>query len=156
MIYTLVKGLILVSLSLSRPPSNTRNFFPNGLPNQFSFECAFRKRLSKDAAWTLINISDLLGKTQFGITFVPKKQRIELSALGRDARLRTVRFSNVDCDDGQWHKVHFGIFADRATLYLNCQKHSTVPLDFAGGPVDLNGNLAVAKYDDDFSTVPVS
>ncbi|KAI1295464.1 Collagen alpha-1(XXI) chain [Halotydeus destructor] len=132
----------------------TRTIFPRGLANQFSFVCSFRKRPSKDEPWSLINISDLRGRSQFGVTFVPKKQRLELSTLGYDSRPRTVHFSSVDCDDGQWHKVHFGIFTDRVTLYHNCQRHSSVPIDFRSS-IDLNGNVMLAKYNDDMSTVPI-
>lgn len=38
--------------------------FPYGIPEQFSFVCSFRKRPSKDEPWTLIRVSDEIGKPQ--------------------------------------------------------------------------------------------
>lgn len=135
--------------------SPSKNLLPNGLPDQFSFVCSFRKRPSKNETWTLIMIEDSLGTPQFGLTLHPKKQSLEMVTQGVDSRLNTLHFPNVDCDDGQWNKVHLGIFVDRVTLFLNCEKHSTLPLDFNSN-IDLNGLLEVAKYNDQgLGTVPV-
>lgn len=38
--------------------------FPQGLPEQFSLVCSFRKRPSKEETWTIIRISDELGAAQ--------------------------------------------------------------------------------------------
>lgn len=100
-------------------------------------------------------IEDPQGIPQFGLTLHPKKQSLEMVTQGVDSRVNTLHFPNVDCDDGQWNKVHLGLFVDRVTLYLNCEKHSTLPLDFKND-INLNGLLEVAKYTDHvLGTVPV-
>ena len=132
----------------------TKTIVPNGLPNEFSFVCSFRKRPSKNETWTLIMIEDPQGSPQFGLTLHPQTQSLEMVTLGLDSRVKTLLFPNIDCDDGQWNKVHLGIFVDRVTLYLNCEKHSTLPLDFKHD-INLNGVLEVAKYGNAMGTVPV-
>lgn len=135
----------------------TKSLLPHGLPQQFSFVCSFRKRPSKNDAWSLVKVQDHDGQPQFDLTLHPQKQSLELIALGPDSRPRTLYFPGVDCDDGQWYKLHLGIFVDRVTLYLNCEKHSTLPIDF-GNDINLKGSVQVAKYSDasNLGTVPVS
>ena len=135
----------------------TKSLLPYGLPQQFSFVCSFRKRPSKNDTWSLLRVQDPAGQPQFDLTLHPQKQSLELIAMGHDSRSRTLVFPDVDCDDGQWYKLHLGIFVDRVSLYLNCEKHSTLPIDF-GNDINLNGNVQVAKYSDasNMETVPVS
>lgn len=106
-----------------------RNVFPLGLPDQFSIVCSFRKRPSKHEPWSLLRVSDIEGRPQFGITFVPRKRRLDFYMLDYQNQLQTLRFPNVNCDDGQWHKIHLGVFQDRVTFYLDCQRHSMLPVE---------------------------
>lgn len=57
--------------------------------------------------------------------------------------------------DETWHKLHFGVFRDRVTLYLDCERTTEVPLD-PFGPIDINGNIYIAKQQNSARTVPVS
>lgn len=135
----------------------TKSLLPHGLPQQFSFVCSFRKRPSRNEAWSLIRVQDPDGQPQFDLMLHPESRTLELQTLGHDARIRSLLFPNVDCEDGQWYKLHLGIFVDHVTLYLNCEKHSTQSLEF-GSDINLNGRLEVAKYSaaSSLGTVPVS
>lgn len=132
----------------------TSTVFPNGIPDQFSFVCSFRKRPSQEDSWTLLNVQDENGQSQFQLSFHPKKQTLELLT---DSRGKTHSFSNVDCDDGQWNKVHLGFTVESVTLFLNCNKHSTIPLPIElRTDFNLKGTTSLAKYGNGLGTVPVS
>ncbi|RWS29757.1 hypothetical protein B4U80_07992, partial [Leptotrombidium deliense] len=134
--------------------STTKSIFPVGLPKQYSFVCSFRKRASKSNDWSLLRINDGNGKLQFEIRFVPKKKRIDFYTLDIESRPQILNFVDVDCDDGEWHKIHFGVFIDRISLYHNCKPHSTV-LSGGRGLIDISGNVVIAKFEDDSTTVPI-
>lgn len=57
--------------------------------------------------------------------------------------------------DKNWHKVHFGVFRDRAVLYVDCEEASSEPLG-PRGRLDANGRISVSKTVDSQQTVPVS
>lgn len=132
----------------------TANILPNGLPDQFSFACSFRKRPSQEDSWTLIDVQDENGQSQFSLSFHPKKQTLEFLP---DSRGQVLVFSNVDCDDGQWNKVHLGLSVESVTLFLNCHKHSTLPLPIElRSDLNIRGTTTLAKYGSGLGTVPVS
>ncbi len=85
---------------------------------------------------------------------MPKKQRLDFYTLDYNSRIQTLKFPNVNCEDGQWHKIHFSVLPDRVTLYLNCNKQTTLPINIRS-PINVNGDIWLAKYEDDLSTVPV-
>lgn len=123
----------------------TRSIFPLGLPEEFSFLSTFRKRNGRKEPWSLIRINDLLGKHQFEISLNPKKEHVDLSILDLEGKLQTTRFSGVAFKDKGWHKLDLSVYQDRVTLYVDCERLSTLPLD-PRGPIDVNGNLMIAKY----------
>lgn len=51
--------------------------------------------------------------------------------------------------------MHFGVFHERATLWIDCEKGSEMPLG-PRGPIDVNGHVALAKMANNEQTVPVS
>lgn len=57
-------------------------------------------------------------------------------------------------DDNQWHKIDLSVFQDRIVLYIDCEKHASMAMDLRG-PIDVNGDIMIAKYEDDNDTVPV-
>ena len=92
---------------------------------------------------------------RFGVTFVPKKQRLDFYTLDYNNRIQTLKFPSINCEDGQWNKIHFSVLLDHVTLYLNCNKQITLPIHVRS-PINVNGDVWLAKYEDDLSTVPVS
>ncbi|MPC73819.1 Collagen alpha-1(IX) chain [Portunus trituberculatus] len=54
----------------------------------------------------------------------------------------------------KWHKLHFGVFRDRVTLHLDCERTTELPIDPIG-PIDVNGNIYIAKQQGSQRTVPV-
>ena len=85
---------------------------------------------------------------------MPDKKRLDFFAPGFDTKIQTLNFLNVNCDDGQWHKIQFSVYVDRVVLYLDCKQHETVPIGVRS-QIDVNGDISVAKYEDDLTTVPV-
>lgn len=57
--------------------------------------------------------------------------------------------------DKNWHKIHFGVFHDHVVLYTDCVQLSSERLA-RRGPIDINGNITVAKQANSGHTVPVS
>ena len=85
---------------------------------------------------------------------MPKKQRLDLYTLDYNNRIQTLKFPNIVCLDNEWNKIHFSVLTDKVTLFHNCHKKSTLPLDVRS-PISLNGDIWLAKYEDDLTTVPV-
>lgn len=56
--------------------------------------------------------------------------------------------------DKNWHKIHFGVFRDRVTLYVDCEYRGEHPLEVRG-PLETNGNITVSKLVSSTQTVPV-
>lgn len=91
---------------------------------------------------------------RFGITYLPSEQRLDFYTLDYNNRIQTLKFPNIDCEENQWNKIHFSVLTDRVTLYHNCQKRSTIPIDVRS-PISLSGDIWLAKYEDDLTTVPL-
>ncbi|ROT79256.1 hypothetical protein C7M84_002019 [Penaeus vannamei] len=133
----------------------TREIFPLGLPQEFSLICTYRARRPPRNRWDIIRISDLEGRPQFAITLNPKTKNVEFSILSFDGTLQTLAFDSAKAAfDETWHKLHFGVFRDRVTLYLDCERTTEVPLD-PFGPIDINGNIYIAKQQNSARTVPI-
>lgn len=73
----------------------TRDIFPQGLPDNFSFICTFRTRKLLKSAWHIVRLVDLELKPQFLITINPRKQSIELSLPDYEGKLQTVIFKKA-------------------------------------------------------------
>lgn len=68
--------------------------------------------------------------------------------------LQTYDFERVILEDDKWNKIHLSVYPSNVTLYVNCRKlghFSLMPRQM----IDVTGDTWMAKYDDDFSTVPV-
>lgn len=57
--------------------------------------------------------------------------------------------------DKNWHKIHFGVFRQNVVLYLDCGRSASEPLQ-PRGPINLNGEISIAKVGNSKRTVPVS
>ncbi|CAG0917883.1 unnamed protein product, partial [Notodromas monacha] len=133
----------------------TRDIFPMGLPDQFSFITTFRQRKVSKIPWDIIKIADVQGRTQFAISIAPKDASVQFSIIDIEGNLMTTSFpeSKARCScgnvlDDKWHKLHFGVFRDtitRIVLYVDCQEVGAQALDLPIGPIDVNGRLVIGK-----------
>lgn len=78
-----------------------------------------------------------------------------MSLASSNQSLEKIIFSNVTSNDGLWHKISIGLTKDRATLYHNCEEHSFQSISSIKD-LDYQGNLIVAKFTEESTTVPVS
>lgn len=74
----------------------TRNIFPYGLPDQFSFVSTFRQRRISKLPWNIIRMVDLRRQPQFLITLNPRRQSIEFSITNYEGRLQTLIFPRIN------------------------------------------------------------
>ncbi|KYB27295.1 Collagen alpha-1(IX) chain-like Protein [Tribolium castaneum] len=133
----------------------TRDIFPQGLPEQFSFICTFRARRVPKSPWHLIRITDLESRPQFLISLNPRSGTIELSLNNYEGELQTIVFNGTSIFDKNWHKIHFGVSREKVMLYLDCEKNDEALLVEPRGPIDINGELSVSKLENSRQTVPV-
>lgn len=136
--------------------------FPFGIPTEFSFVCSFRQRPSKAESWDLIRISDSTGSLQLCLKFIPYQRKLELtlpsslSLVNQGPKIPDrIVFTNVTSNDGSWHKVGLTLRKNRVTLHHNCLEHSHQSISSIDN-IDNQGNLIVAKFSDEPTTVPVS
>ena len=57
--------------------------------------------------------------------------------------------------DDRWHKLHFGVSRTEVMLYVDCDLISTFQLEPVG-PIDVNGDIVIAKASNSARTMPVS
>ncbi|KAJ3637240.1 hypothetical protein MTP99_000714 [Tenebrio molitor] len=133
----------------------TRDIFPQGLPQQFSFICTFRLRRVPKTPWHIIRITDLESNPQLVISLNPNNETVEFSVSNYEGELQTIVFNTTNIFDRNWHKMHFGVFRERVVLYLDCQENAQRFTDLRG-PIDVNGLISVAKMENSQQTVPVS
>lgn len=132
----------------------TRDIFPQGLPDQFSFITTWRTRKLPKVPWHIIIIEDIYNQTQFAVTLNPIRDSVEFSILDYENKLQTLVFKNVEVFDKNWHKLHFGVFRDRVLLYADCEEIGSEVLQ-PRGKLDVNGRISIAKITGAPGTVPV-
>lgn len=57
--------------------------------------------------------------------------------------------------DRNWHKIHFGVYRDKVSLFVDCKDMREKPME-PRGPIDINGNISISKFANSKETVPVS
>lgn len=57
--------------------------------------------------------------------------------------------------DKNWHKIHFGVYQEQVVLYVDCEETTMERLE-PRGPIDVNGEITIAKVVGKKETVPVS
>ena len=55
----------------------------------------------------------------------------------------------------EWHKIHFGVFRDRVTLFVNCQPVGEKPMEIVDSRIDLNGEIIISKEAESRRTTPL-
>lgn len=149
----------------------TADLLPGGLPSHFSFSCTFRRssdvqEASQNRSWTLLRINDNNGEAQWGIRLLPSTNTVQfyttLEEEGQEeGHLQQFNFTDLPYyyfeDGASWSKLHLSVTPTSVSLYINCQKVGGFELTESRkqAAVDLTGDTWLAKYDDDFSTVPV-
>ncbi|XP_065168716.1 collagen alpha-1(IX) chain-like isoform X2 [Atheta coriaria] len=133
---------------------STRNVFPQGLPEQFSFICTFRNRRVINSTWHLLRITDVEQRPQFVIAMNADQASIDFVITNYEGRIQTVHFPHANVFDKNWHKIHFGVTRLNVTLFVDCKLIATKTLD-PRGPIDTNGEISVAKLANSKITNPI-
>ncbi|PNI88241.1 COL9A1 isoform 2, partial [Pan troglodytes] len=127
----------------------TRNLYPSGLPEEYSFLTTFRmtgSTLKKN--WNIWQIQDSSGKEQVGIKINGQTQSVVFSYKGLDGSLQTAAFSNLSSlFDSQWHKIMIGVERSSATLFVDCNRIESLPIK-PRGPIDIDGFAVLGKLAD--------
>lgn len=132
---------------------STRNVFPLGIPQQFSFIATFSSKMVTRTQWHIIKIVDYQNSTNLQITLNQAIGTVEFSIVNYDGYLQTVKFEASYIFDRNWHKLHFGVFYDRVVLYVDCKQVGVKMLE-PRGTVDMFGNT-VLMTNDDYQAAPV-
>lgn len=75
---------------------DTRDIFPSGLPEQFSFITTWRTRKPPKTPWHLVHMTNVQNRSQFAITLNPTREVVEFSILDYEGKLQTLSFKNVE------------------------------------------------------------
>ncbi|XP_075584808.1 uncharacterized protein LOC124498751 isoform X2 [Dermatophagoides farinae] len=122
----------------------TSDIFPEGLPIQFSFSCTFRNlqtKISKQISpFSLLNIDDFMGNSQFSLNVIPNDNLIELDFPDS----RTLRFKHVKFYQNDWNKIDISFQPSNISLFVNCHKHDTQSIDLFP-ELDLDGDITLCN-----------
>ncbi|CAI6360964.1 unnamed protein product [Macrosiphum euphorbiae] len=131
----------------------TRNIFPLGIPQQFSFIATFSSKMVTRAQWHILKIVDHQNSTNLQITLNQVVGAVEFSIVNYNGYLQTVKFEANYIFDRNWHKLHFGVFYDRVVLYIDCKQVGVKMLE-PRGTVDMFGNTALVT-NNEYQAAPV-
>ncbi|XP_026822449.1 collagen alpha-1(IX) chain-like [Rhopalosiphum maidis] len=131
----------------------TRNVFPLGIPQQFSFIATYSSKLVSKTQWHILKIVDYQNNTNLQISLNQVLGTVEFSIVNYDGYLQTVKFEASYIFDRNWHKLHFGVFYDRVVLYIDCKQVGVKMLE-SRGTVDIFGNTALVT-NIDYQGAPV-
>ncbi|ERL90399.1 hypothetical protein D910_07748 [Dendroctonus ponderosae] len=160
----------------------TRNIFPFGLPEQFSFISTYRASRITRTAWHMIRLTNLQHRPQFFVALNPRQQSIDFAISNYEGQLQTLRFNNAkvsNCSVGIVIHSLFEIHAlkiyfhwscgatdnasdygsedsrDRVRLFVDCKDMQEKPMQLRG-PMDINGNISIAKFANSRESVPAN
>lgn len=132
-----------------------------GIPQQFSFECAFRARRPPVTPWYLFHVTNHYEESQLSVTLNPSKYTLGLELPDVDGNLQQVLFRHQTLFDRLWHKVMLGVTESQATLWVDCKPVQGVRGEYAEpfqprGYFDATGgHLYVSKMVQTAESVPV-
>ena len=132
-----------------------RRVFDQGLPEQFGFVTTFRVKREPRRRWHVIRITDSRGEPQFAVALNPTRKTVELSLPKYDRSLQTLSWDVPQVFTKEWHKIYFGVFRDKVTLFVNCQPVGEEPMEILDPRIDLNGEIIVAKEAESSRTTPI-
>jgi len=79
--------------TVSHPFFTSRNMFPKGLPNEFSFISTFRlKNKGRKKTWDLMRIEGLNGEPQFSVTLNGKTRSLQFQYINYNNELAVLDF----------------------------------------------------------------
>ncbi|XP_050524147.1 collagen alpha-1(IX) chain-like isoform X2 [Daktulosphaira vitifoliae] len=122
---------------------STRDVFPFGIPQQFSFVATFSAKTLIDTNWHILKITDYQNKTCLQITLNQEKKNVEFSIVNYAGYLQTTSFEAINIFDKHWHKLHFGVFYDQVVFYIDCKQINIKVLE-PRGTIDILGTTALA------------
>ncbi|KAL1512787.1 hypothetical protein ABEB36_002317 [Hypothenemus hampei] len=132
----------------------TRNIFPFGLPDVFSFISTFRLSSNTRSTWDMLRITDFEQRPNFLISLDPEQRCIQFSIMNYEGQLQTLKFYNVEVFDRAWHKIFFGVHKNRVKLFIDCKLMGDQGLE-PRGVIDINGNTSIAKFTESTHTLPI-
>jgi len=125
----------------------TRDVFPLGVPQQFSFIATFCSKVVARTEWHILKITDYQNNTHLQITLNQIERAVGFSIVNYDGYLQTVIFEASNIFDRNWHKLHFGVFYDQVVLYIDCTLIGVKMLE-PRGTVDIFGSTAIVTNTD--------
>ncbi|GFR70035.1 collagen alpha-1(IX) chain-like Protein [Elysia marginata] len=134
----------------------TRDLFPNGLPQEFSFVSTFRMlEDTRRERWSLFEVRDRTGRPQFGVTLDGGTKNVEMFFTNFNGEIERLAFNRRSrrIFNRNWHKIHFSVTRDNVEMYIDCKPIFSQPLP-PRLPVDLDGNIVMATRESDGATVP--
>lgn len=70
--------------------------FPQGIPDDFSFECTFRTRQVPQEPWYLFHLTDSYERSQLSVTMYPDDQLLQLGIPDATGNIQTVEFRHTE------------------------------------------------------------
>lgn len=135
-----------------------RHLYPSGLPEEYSFLTTFRMTGSTlEKNWSIWQIQDSSGKEEVGVKINGQTKSVAFSYKGLDGSLQSAVFSNLpSLFDSQWHKIMIGVERSTATLFVDCNRIESLPIE-PRGQINVDGFAVLGKLADNPQvSVPVS
>uniref|UniRef100_A0A0C9RU55 COL9A1 protein n=1 Tax=Fopius arisanus TaxID=64838 RepID=A0A0C9RU55_9HYME len=134
---------------------STRQVFPIGLPEEFSFTTIFRTWRTPRVAWRIFQISNSQGIPEFSIELNPNGRTLDLTVGNHDKYPQTFQFDNPNLfENKQWHKVQVSVFREKANVYVDCVLLGSTKLQ-NWWPIDVGGQISISRTMEYPQTVPI-
>ncbi|XP_011315545.1 collagen alpha-1(IX) chain [Fopius arisanus] len=134
---------------------STRQVFPIGLPEEFSFTTIFRTWRTPRVAWRIFQISNSQGIPEFSIELNPNGRTLDLTIGNHDKYPQTFQFDNPNLfENKQWHKVQVSVFREKANVYVDCVLLGSTKLQ-NWWPIDVGGQISISRTMEYPQTVPI-
>uniref|UniRef100_A0A8C5QGW3 VWFA domain-containing protein n=1 Tax=Leptobrachium leishanense TaxID=445787 RepID=A0A8C5QGW3_9ANUR len=136
---------------LRRRLCESRDIFPQGLPDEYAFVTTFRfRKASRREDWYIWQIID-----KYGIPQVTGQTILTAHSVGvtKDAVKTVFKSTQVsEIFDRNWHKVALSVQSKTVSLYIDCKLVMTLPIEEREN-IDIQGKTVIGKrlYD----SVPV-
>ncbi|XP_063982287.1 collagen alpha-1(IX) chain-like isoform X3 [Diachasmimorpha longicaudata] len=134
---------------------STRQLFPIGLPQEFSFTSIFRTWKTPRVAWHIFQISNRQHIPEFSVELNPKGRTLDVTIGSYDKHSQTFKFENANIfDTKQWHKLQVSVFHERVDIYVDCNLLGSTELR-TWWPIDIDGRITISRTITYPQTVPI-
>uniref|UniRef100_K7F385 Collagen alpha-1(XIX) chain n=1 Tax=Pelodiscus sinensis TaxID=13735 RepID=K7F385_PELSI len=137
---------------------NTRQIFPNGLPEEYSLIATFRvRRSTRKERWHIWQILNQYDIPQVSVIVDGSKKVVEYIAKSTQGNVLYHTFKNREIYplfDRQWHKLAISIQSRIVTLYVDCnviERWQTVEKD----SIEFQGRTFIAARAADYKPVDI-